>query len=238
MKRIISCLLAVLLMVSLSYPTSVVAAAGDDPTFTVSSEQAIPGQDVSVTIRMDNNPGIASIKLKAQFDNALKLNSVTYNTAELGGAAQLPQKYSSPVTLNWYNGEENTYGDMVYAVLHFTVAEGAFFGLHQVTVSYDEDDVYCLTDEPSETNVTFKVVNGGVRVLYILGDADLNGEVEIVDATWIQRHVAEIDLPFTLRNEPADVNADDDVDLMDASLIQWHLADHKTAYDIGSVINQ
>lgn len=236
MKRIISCLLAVLLMVSISYPTSVFAAAGDEPTFKVSSVQAIPGQHVSVPISLENNPGIASIKLKIRFDNALILNGITYNIDDLGGQYQKPQEYNSPVTLNWYNGEENTYGDMVYAVLDFTVADDASVGNHAVFVSYNREDVYCLSGN-TETNVNFKIVQGSVNVSFILGDVDVNGEVEIIDATWIQRYAADIDLPFTLRDEPADVNADEDVDLVDASLIQWYLAEKQIVYDVGNRIS-
>ena len=235
MKRIISCLLAVLLMVSLSCHVLDVAAAEDEPTFTVSSEQAFPGQKVSVAIRMDNNPGIASVKLKVQFDSGLILNSVTYNPS-LGGRAQKPQEYDSPVILNWINGTENTYGDMDYAVLNFTVADDASFGKHPVFVSYNKDDVYCLTGS-TETNVKFKVVQGFVNASYILGDTDLNGDVDIVDATWIQRYSAEKDMPFELRVEPADVTGDEDVDLVDCTMIQWYLADMQTLYDIGKTIS-
>ena len=228
MKRIISCLLAVLLLVSIVYPTSVIAAESDEPTFTVSSERAFPGQNVSVTIRMDHNPGIASIKLKAQFDNdALILNSITYNDSELGGQSQQPETFTSPVTLNWFNGAENTTGDMVYAVLDFTVAQNASFGKHEIIVTYNPDDVYRFAEDDDELdNVEFKIINGGVTVAYMIGDVDYNGRVESIDATWIQRSVSGKDIPFILSAAPADIDGDEKITTMDASLIQWRLA-HK-----------
>ncbi len=57
----------------------------------------------------------------------------------------------------------------------------------------------------------------------LLGDADLNREVDIIDATAIQRHVAGI---VTLSQEAqlaADVDRDGDVTIVDTTLLQRHL---------------
>lgn len=159
MKRIISGLLAILLLLSISYGTPVTAAGETEPTFTVSSGQAAPGEKVSITIRIDNNPGIASVKLKVQFDSALTLTGVTYNPS-LGGMSMQPQKLQSPATLNWFNGAQNTTGDMVYVTLSFTVAQNAASGFHDISVTYDPNDVYNI----AEQNIAFQVKNGGVLV--------------------------------------------------------------------------
>ncbi len=160
MKRIISCLLAILLLMSVLIPTLAFAAEIDEPTFAVSSEEGNPGKNVSVTIRIDNNPGVASVKLKVDFDNDLILNSVEYNDTQLGGRSQQPEKLTSPVTLNWFNGDKNTIGDMTFAVLSFTVAENAAVGEHPITVTYDADDVFNTYEE----NIEFGIVNGCVNV--------------------------------------------------------------------------
>ena len=159
MKKIISSMLAILLLLSISFGTPVAAAEANTPTFTVSSEQAKPGEKVCVTIRIDNNPGIASAKIKVQFDSALTLNGVTYNPA-LGGMSMQPQTLQSPATLNWFNGAQNTVGDMVYATLDFTVAPNAPSGFHAVSVTYNPDDVYNI----AEQNLAFQIENGGVLV--------------------------------------------------------------------------
>lgn len=57
----------------------------------------------------------------------------------------------------------------------------------------------------------------------LLGDADLNREVDIIDATAIQRHAAGI---VTLSQEAqlaADVDRDGDVTIIDTTLLQRHL---------------
>ena len=159
MKKIISSLLAILLLLSISYGTPVTAAEANASTFTVSSEQAKPGENVCVTIRIDNNPGVASAKFKVQFDSALTLTGVTYNSS-LGGMSMQPQTQQSPVTLNWFTGAQNTVGDMVYATLDFTVAQNAPSGFHDISVSYNPNDVYNITEQ----NIAFQVNNGGVLV--------------------------------------------------------------------------
>lgn len=159
MKKIICFLLAVLLLIPIMNQMTASAAANDGPTFAVSMEQASRGEKVSVAIRIENNTGVASIKLKAKFDSGLVLNSVTYNKA-LGGRSQQPETFSSPVTLNWFNGEANTTGDMIYATLNFTVSKKASVGKHTVSITYDQDDVYNI----DEDNIPFKTVSGGVNV--------------------------------------------------------------------------
>lgn len=58
----------------------------------------------------------------------------------------------------------------------------------------------------------------------MLGDADLNGEVTVVDATFIQRYDIKM---FELSDKQlltADVDGDDDVNVLDATWIQrWDL---------------
>lgn len=157
MKRVISCILAILLL--LSTTNSMIATAADYPTLAVDTVTAERGEDVSLDIKLQNNPGIASIKLKVYFDSDLTLKAVTYNSG-LGGNSQQPQKMDSPVTLNWYNGSANTTGDMTYATLVFSVSNTAVHGKHTVSISYSEDDVYNI----DETNVAFTIVNGGVDI--------------------------------------------------------------------------
>lgn len=169
-KKIVSCLLAMILLLTTSSVTTIFAIGEETTTFTLSSETAYSGDTIDITIRMENNPGIASIKLKVNFDEDLTLNSVTYNP-ELGGTSQPPQKFTSPITLNWYNGAENTNGDMTFATLNFTVSENASAGTHAIAIdcskyeenidgTYNSDDIYNI----DEDNIDFKIVNGGIVV--------------------------------------------------------------------------
>ena len=71
----------------------------------------------------------------------------------------------------------------------------------------------------------------------ILGDADGNGIVEIVDATIIQRHLSNLTVPYseeTLMN--ADVDGDGSLTILDATFIQRYIAKIETHYPIGEPI--
>ena len=70
----------------------------------------------------------------------------------------------------------------------------------------------------------------------ILGDVDFDGNVEITDATWIQRHAATIDIPFTISNKTADADGDGNITVMDATAIRYYLARIKTSFNIGKLI--
>ncbi len=71
----------------------------------------------------------------------------------------------------------------------------------------------------------------------LLGDVDRDGEVEIRDATWIQRSVADIEIPFTIKKLSADVDGDGVITVMDATLIQYYLANMKNPYNIGKTVS-
>lgn len=143
--------------------------ANTRPTFSADKVIAEAGESVNVRINVKNNHGIASIKLKVEYDEAsLVLNSVTYNE-NIGGEFMQPQKMTSPVTLNWYNGAADSEGDWVYATLRFKVSENANEGTYPITISYEPDNVYDIT----ETNINFAIENGSVTVEKKLAETEV-----------------------------------------------------------------
>ena len=70
----------------------------------------------------------------------------------------------------------------------------------------------------------------------ILGDADGDGRVSILDATIIQRYIAE----YSVKNPDIVVTCGDvnknSLDILDATLIQRFLADYYVPYQIGEPI--
>ncbi|MBR2987109.1 MAG: InlB B-repeat-containing protein [Clostridia bacterium] len=130
------------------------------PRFVASSVKAKAGDTVRVTVSMKHNPGVSSIILSVAFDEeALTLEGVSYNNA-MGGKTVQPETRTSPVKLYWINALANTEGDMTFATLTFRVKDGATPGDHAVSLSYNADDVYNL----SETNLPFENINGTVTV--------------------------------------------------------------------------
>ena len=71
----------------------------------------------------------------------------------------------------------------------------------------------------------------------ILGDPDRDGDVNVMDATAIQRHVAQISFLSDASIILADVDSDSVITIIDATIIQQWLAGYSVSYPIGEQIN-
>ena len=72
---------------------------------------------------------------------------------------------------------------------------------------------------------------------YILGDADGNGMITIIDATIIQRYMASLIISNPEFVEICgDVDGDGEVSIIDATIIQRYLADYDTDTNVGKCI--
>ena len=109
----------------------------------------------------------------------------------------LPYQYELP----------NAYGNVI-----FNNGSGQQFDAGRITpgqkLLYTADGKWIPYEEPNDT---------------LLGDADENGDVEILDATAIQRHLAELTLT-SFNEDAADVDRSGDVTILDATQIQRWLA--------------
>ena len=132
----------------------------NSPQFVISSQTAYRGSAVEITVKVKNNPGIASIILPVEFDsNVFTLTNVIYNI-EIGGQNVPPQNMNSPVVLYWINGFADAEGDFLLATLQFNVKSDAPLGDYDITLSYNPNDIYDI----SETNIPFEIVNGKITI--------------------------------------------------------------------------
>ncbi len=92
--------------------------------------------------------------------------------------------------------------------------------------------------EPTEPTATEQATTAPVSdKLYYLGDADLNGVVNVKDSTYIQKSVAGLERP--LKDEAficADANIDTEVNIKDATTIQKFVAGLPVNTPIGEVV--
>ena len=90
----------------------------------------------------------------------------------------------------------------------------------------------CRTSAESNNNETEiqKTTN-------LLGDADGDGDITIIDATTIQRHLVQLLTLSEPAQKLADVNNSTEVDITDATFIQRFLASLNVPYGIGKAIN-
>ncbi|MBQ8000761.1 MAG: dockerin type I repeat-containing protein [Ruminococcus sp.] len=71
----------------------------------------------------------------------------------------------------------------------------------------------------------------------ILGDVNEDGEVNIKDATAIQKYIAQLEALSDTALTLADTDSDTDVNIKDATAIQKHIAGINTGYPIGDAVN-
>ena len=94
------------------------------------------------------------------------------------------------------------------------------------------DEITGNTWTVTETTISGHIGSSGIAVVYnpepavdvLVGDTNLNEEVEIDDATLIQRCEAKMITLTETEQFAADVDFDDKVTVMDATAVQWYLA--------------
>lgn len=101
----------------------------------------------------------------------------------------------------------------------------------------DELKIYVPAAQVAQYKEAMPEYKDQIYALYILGDADQNCMIESIDATYIQRSVSGVSIPFTLNQKTANVDGDKQVSVMDATFIQKHLTEMKTPYQIGVQID-
>ena len=150
-----------------------------DPTFSVSSVEALPGEEVDVTVRFDNNPGINSILLDFAFPSDLKLTKLTYNPA-IGGMSTPPYDLETgPFGLSWINFTGDYTGDFEFVTMTFKVSETATLGMKNVTLTCTDADNISGTGGA----IAHDILNGGIKVIDCEHEWDEGVETTPADCT-------------------------------------------------------
>ncbi len=91
----------------------------------------------------------------------------------------------------------------------------------------------------NDSDYTVQLNSIGEAVLhmeYKIGDATLDGIVNVKDVTAIQRHIAQLEALTGTALLAADVNGDGDVTIADATALQQYLAEYNVSYPIGQTV--
>jgi len=134
--------------------------ADNSPVIRVSNATGKVGDVVDVTINIENNPGIISMRLRADYDESkLELVGVKNGTV-LRDLTHSDNKISLPYTLFWpdkpYSSDLTSNGEI--AILQFRIKEE--ITSTPIVIAYDsgDNDIYNANLQP----VTFTIVNGSV----------------------------------------------------------------------------
>lgn len=198
----------------------------DAAQIVVENKNAVKGNTVEVSVKLENNPGIASMTLRVNYDtSAMKLLSVT-DAGKLGTSVH-SDNYTSPYTLCWANdtATENLTENGTVVTLKFEILDNTKSGNYPISVSYNYDnyDIYNTNVE----KIKFETVNGGVTVADILiGDVNSDGVVNNLDRLVLTRYLANwVAYPESVINlAAADVNMDGTVNNLDRLILTRYLA--------------
>ena len=172
------------------------------------------GQEIQVPVRIEENPGVVSIEISVLYDETV-LEWTAVTPGEYGGTF-LGEVGDS---LTWYaeDPRENETKDGVFVTLSFRVKEDAAAGTTQVSVSYEEDDIYNADEE----NQAFQTVPGEIVIYtYIPGDINGDGSVNNKDVLRLQKYLKGQNVEVV--EAALDVNGDGKVNNKDATrLARW-----------------
>ena len=182
------------------------------PAIVVSSVNVRPGEEVDVTISLQNNPGIIGMTLKFEYDNtAMTLLSMTES-----GLEGIWQKNSG---VTWASSTGDSTYNGVFLTLRFAVNADAAEGDYQVKVLYGEGDI-CNNDLE---DVNFASVPGTVTVKNrIPGDVNGDEKVNTKDFVTLMKLLAGEDIDYVPGS--TDINGDGNVNTKDFITLMKYLS--------------
>ena len=93
-------------------------------------------------------------------------------------------------------------------------------------------------DEPTPDEITPDEATPDEIAVYILGDADGNGKVDVRDVTQLQKSLAGLTELDDIGELAADVDGNGKVDVRDATAIQKWIADIEVSFLVGTQITK
>ena len=189
----------------------------DAPRLVVSDVAARAGQQFSVTVSIENNPGIAGLMISLSYDTSV----LTLNGVSNGG---MFSGFSSGKNY-LFDEDGDVTEDGVLMTLNFTVAEEADAGDYQIGVSIKEATNYDLDD------IDIFVVPGTVTVIDVVyGDANGDGEIGMKDIVLIRRYLSNYDEETGTStvevSAGADANGDGSIGMKDIVIIRRYLSNY------------
>ncbi len=164
------------------------------------------------------------------------VSSVTvYETQDYTGASESVSANGSTVSRSSSTGKPDSTGD---GQVNFTVvlkdgytissvtASGAYKNLKDTGV----ENTYRVTKVTGAVTITVTTEKSETTEDILIGDANLDGTINIKDVTAIQRHCAEYESLTGNAATAADVDGDGSITVNDATCIQLYLAEFDNGY--------
>lgn len=234
MKKFTKTLLIALALV-LVFATSAFSVSATETTVAVASSDFLTrqGETFTTTIYIPDNANIVDFDITVNYDTDILTLIKAEEHEDIKGTVVFNAEKSGAITINYTRTSKNVTEYLPVVNLTFAVDENAGIG------SYD-----CLTIDKNSEYIAHTLNSSGTLdavnfscdfsklVVYEMGDVDLSGTLNIADATYIRRHLAEIDGAILegFKLSLADTYYDGDINIADAVSLQRHLAHLDVVY--------
>lgn len=236
MKRVISFLLAVTMLLSVNPISTITTFAADKLTATINVESVSAAQDsyVDVAIDISKNPGIASMGLTLSFDEDLTLVGATNGEAfaelTMTPPAQLKKQGSvvGSCRFAWLGNDNCTEIGTILNLRFQVSADATLYKDCQVTIACDAGDVLDNARNPIEVTTN----NGKVTIIdYIPGDVDGSGYINMLDVLTLCQYYVDgckydpDGYAINIKAESGDVDASGKINMLDTLTICQYYVD-------------
>ncbi|MBQ8620741.1 MAG: InlB B-repeat-containing protein [Oscillospiraceae bacterium] len=186
------------------------------PQIVIENVTGTAGETVSISVYLENNPGVAYAKFKVNYSEELTLVSAEDQSVLSGTFTTSKTVDVKPYVLQWM-GADNSTKNGCFVILTFQIAEDVEDGIYDITLTCSE-----AYNEAYE-DVTFAITNASITVTsHIPGDVNGDGKVNGKDGVLLAQYLAEWDV--TINMDAADVNGDGKVNGKDGVLLAQYLA--------------
>jgi hypothetical protein len=178
---------------------------GVDPEVKVSIGNARPGQEVTVNISIENNPGFAGMPIKVSFPEELTLTSFQLGNLDLLAGFTGPDGVS-PGIVNMAPGVQTSISNFAYFIwgrtadynqngvilaLTFIVDPNANKGFYDIEVDFSTRFGFDTPSNLNGKNLDIIRTHGGVKVnTFVLGSTTGSGNVGTADLVLLARYLA------------------------------------------------
>lgn len=236
MKRVISFLVAITMLLSLLPVGAVTVFAADNAKATINVESVSAALDsyVDVAIDISENPGIASMGLTLSFDEDLTLVGATNGEAfaelTMTPPAQLKKQGSvvGSCRFAWLGNDNCTEVGTILNLRFQVSADAALYKDCPISVSCDDGDVLDNARNPIELTAN----NGKVTIIdYIPGDVDGSGYINMLDVLTLCQYYVDgckydpDGYAINIKAESGDVDANGKINMLDTLTICQYYVD-------------
>ena len=219
----------VALIIVLLFSAFAVSAIADNKSIAVASTdfQTHQGEGFLTTIFVPDNANIVDFDVTLRYDTDLVTLQAAEENDQCKGSLTFNTEVPGIIRINYTRTSQNITKQQPILDLTFLVDENAGVGVYEL-LSVDKSETYMahrLNSNSTLTAVDFEC-DFAKLVVYEIGDVDLSTVVDIGDATYIRRHLAQFEgsILTGFKLSLADTYSDGVVDIADAVCLQRHLA--------------